>query len=92
MGFFSSLFSAASKKHQMIEWAIETLGREGSIVGTAYKEISYNDVQSYMQKSTCRPINSIKDAQNGWAVAGAECNTVIELKQAQHDAFPPLLS
>ena len=26
------------------------------------------------------------------AVAGAECNTVIELKQAQHDAFPPLLS
>ncbi|WP_296125485.1 hypothetical protein [Pseudomonas sp. Ga0074129] len=66
MGFFSSLFSAASKKHQMIEWAIETLGREGSIVGTAYKEISYNDVQSYMQKSTCRPINSIKDAQNGW--------------------------
>ena len=29
---------------------------------------------------------------NSGAVAGAECNTVIELKQAQHDAFPPLLS
>ncbi len=27
-----------------------------------------------------------------WAVAGAECNTVIELKQAQHDAFLPPLS
>lgn len=66
MGFFSSLFSSASKKHKMIEWAIETLGREGSIVGTAYKEISYDDVQSYMQKPTCRPIKSIKDAQNGW--------------------------
>jgi len=26
------------------------------------------------------------------AVAGAECNTVIELKQAQHDAFLPPLS
>ncbi len=32
-------------------------------------------------------VSSIKSA-----VAGAECNTVIELKQAQHDAFPPLLS
>ena len=27
-----------------------------------------------------------------WAVAGAECNTVIGLKQAQHDAYPLLLS
>lgn len=50
----------------MIEWAIETLGREGSIVGTAYKEISYDDVVSYMQNPNCRPINSIKDARNGW--------------------------
>ena len=66
MGIFSSLFSTQKKKDQMIEWAIETLGREGSPVGTAYKEISYNDVTSYMRGANCTLLNSIKDAQNGW--------------------------
>ncbi len=50
----------------MIEWAIETLGREGSPIGTAYKEISYGDVVSYMRGPNCTLLNSIKDAQNGW--------------------------
>jgi hypothetical protein len=50
----------------MIEWAIETLGREGSALGTAFQEISYNDVASYMRGSNCTLIGSIKDPQNGW--------------------------
>lgn len=50
----------------MIDWAIETLGREGSVIGTAYKEISYGDVVSYIRSENCTLLNSIEDAQNGW--------------------------
>lgn len=66
MGFFSSLFSSKSKMDRMIEMAIEHLGREGGQIGTAFKEISYDDVASYMRGPNCTPINSIKDAHNGW--------------------------
>lgn len=50
----------------MIEWVIETLGGEGSDIGTAYKEISYDDLSLYMRNPNCRIINSIKDGHNGW--------------------------
>ena len=66
MGFFRSLFTARKRKNQMIEWAIETLGREGSAMGTAYEEISYADVVKYMRGRNCNPLNSIKNPANGW--------------------------
>lgn len=76
MGIFSWLFPDQKRKGQMIEWAIEELGREGSIVGTAFTEISYADVTSYMQGPNCKVLHSIKDAGNGWvdfaAVVGGQ--------------------
>lgn len=74
MGVFGSLFSSRKRRDQMIEWAIETLGREGSAIGTAYEEISYNDVASYMRGSNCTLLNSIKDAQNSWVDFKASIN------------------
>jgi len=50
----------------MIEWALEELGREGSVIGTAFTEISYADVSSYLRRPSCKLLNSIKDARNGW--------------------------
>ena len=66
MGILSLLFSPKSMKVRLIEKAIEYLGREGGQLGTAVKEISYDDVVSYMRGPNCRPINSIKDPLNGW--------------------------
>ena len=66
MGIFSSWFFKHQRKDEMIEWAIEMLGVEGSALGTAYKEISYSDVVSYMRRRHCTVLNSIKGAQNGW--------------------------
>ena len=66
MGILSSLFSRKSKSDRMIKMAIEHLGREGGQIGTAFKEISYDDVASYMRDPSCTPLNSIKDAHNGW--------------------------
>ena len=65
MGIFSSLFSSKSKMNRTIDMAIEYLAREG-MGGTAFEEISYDDVASYMRGPNCTPINSIKDAHNGW--------------------------
>jgi len=47
------MFFGGSKKTKMIEWAIETLGKEGSLIGTAYKEISYADAKSYALNGKC---------------------------------------
>lgn len=66
MGIFGWFFPSQKRKDQMIEGSIEKLGREGSVVGTAFKEISYADVSSYMRRTNCKILNSIEDAQNGW--------------------------
>lgn len=94
MGFFSSFFSTSNKKNQMIELAIETLGGEGSVLGTAYKEISYADVLSYMQNSNCRPINSIKDAHNGWVdfEATVKGNKYVVTLSRTHDGYGSVLT
>lgn len=43
-----------------------------------------------------KTVNGITQAQGlldqGWAVAGSECNTVIELKREHHAASPRLLA
>ena len=66
MGIFGWFFPSQKRKDQMIEWSIEELGREGSVFGTAFKEISYADVSSYMRRPNCKILNTIEDAQNGW--------------------------
>lgn len=66
MGIFSWFLPSQKRRGEMIEWAIEELGREGSVVGTAFKRISYADVSSYMRRPNCKLLNSIKDARNGW--------------------------
>ena len=48
--------------------------------------------QSFSKKNDVHLIALVYELINILAVAGAECNTVIELKQAQHDAFLPPLS
>ena len=59
-------FIKSTGKDQIIELAIEALGREGSAVGTAYKEISFADVAAYMRGQNCNVLDSIKDPANGW--------------------------
>lgn len=66
MGLLSSLFSSSSRKTQMIDWAIETLGREGSIMGTAYDEISYNDVISYIKTRNCQILKETVKPRGNW--------------------------
>lgn len=54
MGFLRSLFSSNGITNLNIDRAIEHLGQEGSIVGTAYREISYKDVAEYIKTNDCR--------------------------------------
>lgn len=72
MGLFSSLFGGSSRKNQMIDFAIKTLGEEGSIVGTAYKEISYDDVAAYIKTKNCEVLNTIKKDWGNWIEFSAE--------------------
>lgn len=74
MGFFSSILRKSNTKNKMIEWAIETLGQQGSVIGTAYKEISYDDVILYIKNNKCVMLNSIKNANNGWMDFEAKVN------------------
>ncbi len=66
MGLFSSLFGGASRKTQMIDWAIKKLGKESSIIGTAFKEISYDDVISYIKAKNCKVLNITKKDRGDW--------------------------
>ncbi len=51
---------------QMIEWAIETLGREPSAMGTAYDEISYSAVVSYVHERKCPIITRVAKPYGDW--------------------------
>ena len=66
MGLFSSLFTSKNKKNQMIDCVIETLGKAGSIMGTAYDEISYDDVISYIKENNCQILNVIDKPRGKW--------------------------
>lgn len=66
VGLFSSLFGGVSRKTQMIDWAIKKLGEESSIVGTAFKEISYDDVISYIKAKNCKVLNVTKKDRGDW--------------------------
>lgn len=94
MGILSLLFSPKSMKVRLIEKAIEYLGREGGQLGTAVKEISYDDVVSYMRGPNCRPINSIKNPLNGWvdfeAIVNGR-NYIVTVCRA-HDGFGSVLT
>lgn len=72
MGLFSSLFGGSSRKNQMIDFAIKALGEEGSIIGTAYKEISYDDVASYIKAKDCKILNVIKKDWGNWIEFSAD--------------------
>jgi hypothetical protein len=51
---------------QMIEWAIETLGKEPSVIGTAYDEISYSAVVSYVHERKCTIITRVAKPYGDW--------------------------
>lgn len=50
----------------MINWALQKLGEEGSIVGTAFREISYDDVISYIKANNCKVLNVTKKPRGDW--------------------------
>lgn len=66
MGFLKSLFSFGGMNNAVIDRAIEHLGQEGSVIGTAYRELSYNDVINYIRSNNCRITTSIENPHNGW--------------------------
>jgi hypothetical protein len=66
VGFFSSLFGGASRKASMIDWAIKKLGEDSSYIGTAFKEISYDDVISYIKAKNCKVLNITKKDRGDW--------------------------
>ena len=66
MGFLKSLFSSGGMKNATIDRAIEHLGQEGSVIGTAFRELSYVDVINYIRSNDCRITTSIENPHNGW--------------------------
>lgn len=56
----------------MIDWAIKTLGEDSSIVGTAYKELSYDDVAAYVKAKDCEILNVIKKDWGNWIEFSAD--------------------
>lgn len=66
MSIFSSLFGGSGRKNKMINWALQKLGEEGSIVGTAFREISYDDVISYIKANNCKVLNVTKKPRGDW--------------------------
>jgi len=50
----------------MIDWALHKLGEEGSIVGTAFKEIFYDDVISYIKANNCKVLNVTRKPRGDW--------------------------
>lgn len=55
-----------AKVTQMIEWAIETLAKEPSVIGTAYKEISYDAVVAYIHERKCMIVKTIERPDADW--------------------------
>lgn len=55
-----------AKVTQMIEWAIETLAKEPSVLGTAYKEISYDAVVAYIHERKCMIVKTIERPDADW--------------------------
>jgi hypothetical protein len=41
-----------SKETRMMMWAIQELGKQESIIGTAYKEITYNAAKTYAERKS----------------------------------------
>lgn len=66
MGLLKDLFSGGGMKNGTIDRVIQRLGEEGSIMGTAYREISYDDVRKYIEINRCRITTSISNPHNGW--------------------------
>lgn len=66
MSIFSALFGGSGRKNKMINWALQKLGEEGSIVGTAFREISYDDVISYIKANNCKVLNVTKKPRGDW--------------------------
>lgn len=66
MGFLKSLFSGGGAKNSTIDRVIQHLGQEGSIMGTAYRELSYDDITNYIKSNNCRVTTSIQNPHNGW--------------------------
>ena len=69
MGILKWLLTGNNVKNAMIDKAIEHLGQEGSLMGTAYREISYDDVVAYVASNDCRITSSTENPYhryNGW--------------------------
>lgn len=66
MGLFKALFSGGGMKNATIDRVIQQLGQQGSIMGTAYREISYDDVRKYIDTNDCRVTTPISNPHNGW--------------------------
>lgn len=66
MGVFSSLFGGASRKNRIIDAAIKKLAENGSLIGTAFKEIDYDDVIFYIENKRCSILNIIKKDRGDW--------------------------
>jgi hypothetical protein len=65
MGIIAKMFGSG-RKTELVERAIEHLAREGSIVGTAFKEISYRDVVDYIKLNNCRVISVRPKPRGDW--------------------------
>lgn len=64
MGWLKNVFGRDGQNSEVISAAIKHLAKEGSIVGTAYKEISYQDVVDYVEKSGF-PITAVTNKPRG---------------------------
>ena len=65
MSFFRKLFSPPSKA-PIIDGAIVHLSKQPSIMGTAYKEISYSDVVEYIRERGCKIDSQVDKGNYTW--------------------------
>ena len=66
LGILSGLFGATSRNNKLIDRAIRKMGEEPSFIGTAWSEISYDDVIAYIKTRGCTIQRVIKKDQGDW--------------------------
>ncbi|TPM33545.1 hypothetical protein FJ955_02005 [Mesorhizobium sp. B2-2-2] len=75
-GIVSPPVGGTKQKNRIISAAIQHLGTEGSVIGTAYKEISYNDVVGYIKANGCDILSVTKKPRGPWVEFLAEVEGV----------------
>lgn len=66
MGILSGLFGGASRKNVLIDGVIRKMGEEPSFIGTAWREISYDEVITYINVRDCTIQRVVKKDRGDW--------------------------